>query len=536
MKQDTPSTPGRRRRVASLFIFLVGSFLAMAEGATSEERLNVLLIVADDLSYDSLGYAGGVAPDVTPRIDALREQSVSFEQAFATVSVCQPSRQSMMTGLMPHNYGSVGFFPIKDKVATLSSVLGDAGYVTAVIHKVDHMLPHELFKWDFTNESLGLLQGEGYVGRDPQNFVKGITKVISAADAEEAPFFVVANSADPHRPFHGDPLPKNGVFWGDEAIPLPDPSRVYSPDEVNVPADLVDLPGVRQDLSRYASSVRRLDDMVGACLDTLEKSGKTDSTIVIFVSDNGMPLPFGKFETYFSSNRTPFIMHLPGAFGTSKVDDSHLVSLLDIFPTVLDYVGVAAPDKLDGKSLKPFIEDRAAEWRDEIVMLRYEDIFFRDGVAALLRSDPDGISKLKKNGWVPRPDHTHEGTYSRNKQQRCYFDGRFAYIYNDWYDPKGLEINPLGVGVPYGDKSLRSMKKAVDTNPDAAARVEQYLLRFQEELYDWTKDPASRVNLVDNPEYASELKAFRGKLQKWMKANNDALVRNYEKTIGDGSE
>ena len=76
----------------------------------------------------------------------------------------------------------------------------------------------------------------------------------------------------------------------------------------------------------------------------------------------------------------------------------------------------------------------------------------------------------------------------------------------------------------------------MDTNPDAAARVEQYLLRFQEELYDWTKDPASRVNLVDNPEYASELKAFRGKLLKWMKANNDALVTNYEETIGDGSE
>ena len=77
-------------------------------------RPNFLLITADDMSYDSPGFTGGVAPGVTPNIDRLAGESFSFGRAFSTVSVCQPSRQSMLSGLYPHNYGSAGFFPMKE--------------------------------------------------------------------------------------------------------------------------------------------------------------------------------------------------------------------------------------------------------------------------------------------------------------------------------------------------------------------------------------------------------------------------------------
>ena len=130
-----------------------------------------------------------------------------------------------------------------------------------------------------------------------------------------------------------------------------------------------------------------------------------------------------------------------------------------------------------------------------------------------------------------RPDHPSEGTFSRERQQRCYFDGQFGYIFNDWYRPDGLEFCPLGAGVPYKDRSFNSMSKVAGKNRAVSERVQHYLLRSPEELYDWTKDPGSQVNLVENPEFATQLKKSREKLKNWMKVNNDPLLKSYEAKI-----
>jgi N-sulfoglucosamine sulfohydrolase len=507
-------------------MLMLSSSLVFAD----QNRLNVLLIVADDLSYDSLEFAGGVAPDVTPNLDQLYRESISFKNAFGTASVCQPSRQSMLTGLLPHNYGSCGFFPIKKKVSTLPSILAEHGYVTGNIHKIHHMKPKEIFGWNFTNVSLGLHDADGVVGRDPSAFAKGLKHLIKAADQRNAPFFLVANSADPHRPFVGDPVQFNDWFFGYEAVELPLPSREYTREEVRVPDTLVDVPGVRMDLARYASSVRRLDDTVGACLAVLDEFEKADSTLVIFVSDNGMPLPFGKFDTYFESNHTPLLIRLPGK--RANVNDTHLVSLMDITPTVLDLIGIPVPQGLDGRSLRPLIEGKdAADWREEIVFLRYEDIYYGDGLKHRLKNEPDFTEKLESWGWVPRTDHEVDGTYTRTRRQRCYFDGRFAYIYNDWYREDGLDFAPMGAGVPYPDRAYFGLNQAAGKNKDAADRVNTYLLRAPEELYDWTKDPASLDNLARNPEFAVQLKTSRENLRQWMQNNDDPLLNDFETKI-----
>jgi N-sulfoglucosamine sulfohydrolase len=312
---------------------------------------------------------------------------------------------------------------------------------------------------------------------------------------------------------------------------LKEPSRVYSAAEVRVPPALPDLPGIREDLARYASSVRRLDDTVGACLEVLKASGKADSTLVVFVSDNGMPLPFGKFDTYLGSNRSPFLMRFPDGFAVGRDDKSHLVSLMDVTPTVLDFLGIPVPEGLDGKSLLPLIMGKGmSRWREDIVFLRYEDIYYQERKFA-----PAIISRLESYGWVPRPDHPEEGSLSRERQQRCYFDGRFGYIFNDWYRPDGLEVCPLGVGVPYPDPSFSSMKEAADNNSAVAERVKHYLLRSPEELYDWQQDPGSQRNLLGNPSVAAQLKKSREKLKDWMKVNNDPLLKSYETKVHTAS-
>ncbi len=517
----------RKVRLIVLFFLSAGVFLSAAT------RPNILLIVADDLNYDSLGFAGGVAPDVTPNIDRLASESFSFEKAFTTVSVCQPSRQSMLSGRWPHHYGSGGFFPMADGIPTLVTWLGQAGYLTGNIHKKHHMLPETSFPWDFDNKALGLKAPDGVIGRDPEAIASGFSKVVKHADEQDKPFFMVVNSADPHRPFHGDPVRGGDDFWGyKDEITLKDPSRIFSPDEVVVPPTLPDLPGIRVDLAKYASSIRRLDDTVGACLDVLEANGLVDSTLVIFVSDNGMALPFAKFDCYLGSNHTPLLMRWPRLIPEHQVDHNHIVSLLDLAPTVLELVGLPVPDELDGRSLLPFLEGKPpTDWRTSIVFIRNEDIYYGDGIRRALKSRPDFTDELEERGWISRPDHPSKGTYSREKEMRCYFDGKYGYIYNDWYDPDGLQVHELGVGVPYPDAAFNAMKQAAKKDPKVAQRVQDYLVREREQLFDWSKDPGSHHNLAGDPEYADVLKTARKGMLQWMRDTRDPLLDTYRSQV-----
>lgn len=489
-------------------------------------RPNVLLIVADDLGYDSPGFAGGVAPNVTPNIDQLATESVSFEKAFSMVSVCQPSRQSMLTGLIPHHYGSKGFFPMAVGTVTLPALLRDAGYLTGVIHKVGHMAPFEDFNWNYTHRELGAKGPEGVIGRDPSVIAKVFQKLIEIADNDKKPFFMVVNSADPHRPFHGSYNRSEGNYKPRE------PSRIYKPNEVTIPPTLPDLPEIRKDLAQYASSVRRLDDTVGECLKTLENSNKSSTTIVIFVSDNGMPLPFGKFDSYLSSNRSPLLIKLPKEISEPRVDDEHLISLIDITPTILELTNLSIPANLDGKSFVPLLKERNdSSWRQSIVFLRNEDIYYSGSVKRRAKKDPEGFrEELKTLGWVARLDHHSKGTLSRSKEIRTYFDGQFGYIYNHCYNPSALEKSDLGLIVPYDDTSSKAMKEASKEDPEIKKRYESYLLRSQEELYNWKSDFGSHYNLSKDSNYRKILEQSRNGLQEWMEKHDDPLTEAFKES------
>ncbi|TWU32654.1 sulfatase family protein [Novipirellula artificiosorum] len=499
-----------------LFVLPVMLVSSCARGEAA--RPNILLITADDMSYSSPGFAGGVAPGVSPNIDRLASEGFSFERAFATVAVCQPSRQSMLSGRYPHNYGSAGFFPMKEGIPALPSLLGASGYFTGNIHKTGHMQPEESFSWAFEAQRSGSRNN----GRDPKSLAGALRKVIELAGDQEKPFFMVVNSGDPHRPFYGDPK-------GSRPNEVK-PSRIYGSEEVSIPPSLSDLPGIRTDLARYASSVRRLDDAVGECLKVLEEKQKASSTLVIFTSDHGMPLPFGKFDAYMESNHTPLIFRWPERIPTPAVDSDHLVSLVDLTPTVLELAGLPVPANLDGKSLVPILESHPPEtWRKAIVFLRNQDINY--GLGRKYRDNPDLIRTLEAQGWQPRPDHHTRGTYSRDKEIRCYYSGQYGYIYNKCYQENGLETGPLGVIVPYPDASMNAMKMASAESVSMKERYELYLLRAPEELYDWSSDPGSWHNLAGNPEYSRLLIAARKGLLEWMKSSNDPLAEVYENFV-----
>ena len=113
------------------------------------------------------------------------------------------------------------------------------------------------------------------------------------------------------------------------------PSKVYTPEAVTVPGFLPDLP-VRKEFAAYLNSTRRLDDTFGAVMKALDSSGFADNTLVLFISDNGIAMPFAKCNTLFYSSRTPLLVRWPKVIKAEQIDDSHFVSTIDFLPTFLE--------------------------------------------------------------------------------------------------------------------------------------------------------------------------------------------------------
>ncbi|VGO13951.1 Arylsulfatase [Pontiella desulfatans] len=514
-----------------IWIFGVVSVVsAILLAGTAQARPNFLIIVADDLNHDSPGFSGvGVAPDVTPNLDRLASQSYYIENGFSTVAVCQPSRQSMLTGRYPGKYGGKGFFPIGNEVETVTARLKKHGYITATLHKVHHMLPVENFAWDYTAQQFGIEEKDFIVGRSPDLFYKSVSQIAELSRERESPFIFVANSADPHRPFSGN-AKEEKKFMPTGYQEIPPPSRTYSPEEINVQAVLPDLPGVRQELAYYANSVRRLDDTVGACMKALRDSDVEGQTVVVFVADNGMALPFGKFDCYLDSNKTPILFRLPDGLGAGKKNSNALVSLIDITPTLLELAQLPPMEGIDGNSLVPVFqaaeEGKMSSFRDYVVTFRHEDIFYANYIKMFSEGNPGFLDGLKAKGWRLRHDHPSPGTYSLDRNMRMIFDGRYSYIYNHWrMHGKKRVTHPSNM-------TFDAMLKGAKSDPILAERLDSFMYRAPEELYDYTKDRGARKNLMGSPEYRGVSERLKKELLDWMQRNDDPQINDFSSDAG----
>src|SRR5262249_13708286 len=251
-------------------------------------RLNLLLVTADDMNADSPGWMGSAMP-ATPRLDALARSSHRFVNAHLTASICVPSRAALLTGRVPHRNGALGFGPVASDVPTLVEVLRAQGYFATAINKLSHMRPARKFPWDLA------LRGSG---RTPSRMGADVTRCIEEAGRAGRPFFLDANITDPHRPFLGSDLDR----WPTGRTARREHAAVRAwalgAGAALVPRILEDLPAVRRELTRYYASVARMDESLGGVLDALDASGHVTDTVVVFLSDNGMSVPFAKATVY----------------------------------------------------------------------------------------------------------------------------------------------------------------------------------------------------------------------------------------------
>jgi len=466
---------------------LLQSFIAVlalgVASITSAAQPNLLFITSDDMNCDSVGVYGCEVDNITPNIDRLASQGLRFEHGHVTIAICQPTRAVWMTGRYPHRSGALGFDRINPGVPTLVEALKEGGYTTGILAKTRHVVPsrHEAF-------DVIVPAGNLANGRDPELYYKHTQDFLQQAKQAGKPFFLMANTQDPHRPFanigQGGSNKKRG---GKSRYPL---NRAYSPGEVSVPGFLPDLPNVRKEIAQYYSSVHRADESVGAVLKALDDAGMADNTLVMFMSDHGMPLPFAKTNCWRHSTRTPWIVRWPGVVEPGTVDEPHVVSGIDVAPTFLDAAGLASLESADGRSIVPILKGEGQENRDHVIT------------------------------------HINRTAGRREYPMRAVNDRRYGYIYNAWADGKTVFKNESQSGL-----TMKAMRQAAENNEEIAKRVEHFLYRTPEEFYDYQQDPDAQSNLIDDPAHAEKIAEFRQRLHDHMVETDDHVLEQFEQDV-----
>ncbi len=443
------------------------------------DRPNILMMLADDLNYNSIGCFGCPVDDITPNLDRLAREGICLDNAHVTIAVCQPSRECLLTGLYPHKNGAPGFMPISEDIPTLTETLRDNGYYNGIIGKLKHAVPMDKFAWDYASR---MMEPESNYGRSPDLYRSRSKEFFEQAKEARKPFFLMANSHDPHRPFAGADDEVN-KFYGYHIYA----DRFYKPEEAWVPGFLPDLPEVRKELAQYYSSVHRCDQSMGAVLQSLEEAGLADNTLVIFMSDNGMAFPFAKANCYLNSTKTPLVARWPGHIkpGTRNAED--MVSGVDFAATILEACGLSDKLETDGRSYLRILEGKEDPERENFVYTQFN-------LTSAFNAFP----------------------------MRCLQTKKYGYIFNTWSDGEKVFKNEAQTGLTW-----KAMVQAAEKDSSIADRCEFFQKRVPEEFYDFEKDPDALHNLIDDPEYADLVEEFRNKLNEQMDKYKDPLLEKY---------
>jgi uncharacterized sulfatase len=366
----------------------------------------VLFIATDDLNMNIGCY--GNTPVKTPNIDGLATRGVRFERAYCQSPLCNPSRVSMLTGLRPDTVGvhdlATNFRSNRPRCVTLPQLFKNNGYFSARVGKIYHYgVPRQIGSgglddsdsWDLAINPRGrdkdeesiihvLTRGTGTTlgfsmswldmdgTDDEQTDGRGVAESIRLLErfAEtKQPFFLGMGFYRPHTPFVAtkkwfEMYPKKSVtlpkFNSEDLADIPKPAQKIIPANYGLSeSDLKDC------VRAYWASVSCLDAQVGQLLDTLERLGLSDNTIVVFFSDHGFMLgehgQWQKQMLFEESARVPLIMAGPGIKGRGA--SPRTVELLDVYPTLKELCDLPGPrQRLEGKSLVPLLDNPEAKW------------------------------------------------------------------------------------------------------------------------------------------------------------------------------
>lgn len=362
---------------------------------------NIVFILTDDHRYDALGFLKGQRFLQTPVLDSLARDGIHCKNAFVTTALCSPSRASILTGKYAHRHKIVdNNTPIPAGTTFFPQYLKQSGYATAFIGKW-HMGaasddPQPGFdRWvSFRGQGTYLPSSDGLNVDGKHVPQKGyITDELTdyALDwvqrqTKDRPYFLYLS----HKAVHSEFIPADrhkGRFQ--DATFVPPPTMDASGDmargrpmwvqnqrnswhgvEFPYHSDL----NIEEYYKRYAETLLAVDESTGRILDTLKKRGELDSTLIIYMGDNGFA--FGehglidKRTAYEESMRVPMLARCPELFSGGRVVDQ-VVANIDIMPTCLAAAGLEPPVGMDGQNFLPLAEGKLTPWRDSLLYEYY---------------------------------------------------------------------------------------------------------------------------------------------------------------------
>lgn len=344
-----------------------------AGGAATARRPNFLFIITDQQGLDTLS-ALGCKDLSTPHLDRLARQGVAFLESYSANPLCSPARSGMMTGRPTTETGVVvNGRPIRSTLPNMGQWLGQAGYETVYAGKWHLPAGYAADIPGFNVIATGIGGQGGVCDAD----VSRACQAYLRSRRPGKPFLMVASFLQPHDvcQFVGMHQ-KSGemVFYdavADELPPLP-PNFNY---DTNEPERVKRRPRPkwsdeqwRYYIWNYYRMVEMVDAEIGRTLQALEDSAEAANTIVVFTADHGEGRARHHLVTknylYDEAAKVPLIVSCPGRIQENRQDAAHLVSGLDILPTVCDYAGIEAPPKMRGRSLKALLEGKSPAWRE----------------------------------------------------------------------------------------------------------------------------------------------------------------------------
>lgn len=388
--------------------------LQLSSSAFADSPRNIVVFLIDDLRFDAVSYAGHPFLK-TPHIDRLVKNGVNFKNAFVTTSLCSPSRASILTGLYAHNHRVVdNYNPVSDQLVFFPQLLQNAGYENAFIGKwhmgdtedpqrgFDHWVsfkgqgiywPHETgldvkgrFVPQATKSGINVngvnVDQKGYITDELTDYA---VDWLNKRDGQKPWMLYVS-----HKAVHADFLPPNryAYKYKDEEVRLPD-SWSSKPDAfTDVPMWVRNQRNSRHgtefayytDLNladyyrRYCETILAVDDSVGRVTAQLQQQGQLDSTLILFLGDNGFL--FGEHGlidkrcAYEESIRIPMFMHCPELIKADTVV-TEVVANIDVAPTLLQTAGVPIPEQIKGRSMLPLAKGETTDWRDYLLYEYY---------------------------------------------------------------------------------------------------------------------------------------------------------------------
>lgn len=375
---------------------------------TAGRRPNLLLVVMDQLRYDSVGLTSGGRVR-TPHLDALAARGVFFDHAYSHLPSCCPARQSLLTGQRPETLGTLWNFDLGSPIPALSEdaptwsrALSDAGYRSSYFGKwhvhpdlgpqafgYDRYVPYDVHARYFKDKHPGVAPTKDWSGETlsapaadcpPGWFARQVSEELLQLNAGEAPWHIRLDLREPHLPcrpaaeFAQRYRAEDVEPWGSFTEDFTDKPYIQRQQLINWGIEDWAWDRWAPVVARYRAVIEEADAAIGQVLATLETAGCRDNTLVVVTTDHGdmcggHRMMDKHYVLYDDTTRVPLIMAGPGISAGQRRSE-FVYNLLDLGPTILAACGLPALDGMVGRPLQPLLQDQhpADPWRDHVVL------------------------------------------------------------------------------------------------------------------------------------------------------------------------